>query len=61
MTVVLANFGGPSGGFASAGGGAIWSERGERLAQLGSAGAGVVVAIESHAGWRARTIVLGGR
>jgi predicted amidohydrolase len=56
MAVVLANFGGPSGGLASAGGSAIWSERGERLAQLEAAGAGVVVAVESDGEWQARTL-----
>jgi NAD+ synthase (glutamine-hydrolysing) len=56
MAVALANFGGPSGGLASGGRSAIWSEAGELLAQLGVAGAGLVVAIEGDAGWRARTI-----
>lgn len=60
MTVALANYGGPSGGLASAGGSAIWSERGELLAELEASGAGVVVAIENHANWRAKTIMLGG-
>jgi predicted amidohydrolase len=56
MAVVFANYGGPSGGLASAGRSAIWSERGERLAELDASGAGVVVAIRGEAGWRARTI-----
>jgi predicted amidohydrolase len=56
MAVVFANYGGPSGGLASAGRSAIWSERGDLLAQLASAGTGVVVATEGRAGWRARTI-----
>ena len=60
MTVALANYGGPSGGLAAAGGSAIWSEKGELLTQLGASGIGVAVAIESHDGWRAKTIVLGG-
>jgi predicted amidohydrolase len=58
MCVARANFGGPSGGLASAGQSAIWSDTGEPLAWLESAGAGVVVARESRAGWRARTIAL---
>ena len=58
MAVAFANYGGPSGGLASAGRSAIWSERGELLAQLGTDGAGVAVAVESHSGWRARTIML---
>ena len=59
MTVALANYGGPSGGLASGGGSAIWSKKGELLVQLEATGAGVAVAIESHAGWRAKTIMLG--
>ena len=39
---------------------AIWSEKGERLAQLGTTGAGVAVASEGHTGWRARAVMLGG-
>lgn len=60
MTVALANYGGPSGGLASGGGSAIWSERGELLAQLEAIGTGVAVAIESHDGWRAKAVMLGG-
>lgn len=60
MTVVFANYGGPSGGLRSAGRSAIWSEAGELLAQLEPAGAGLAVAVEGPAGWRGRAIVLGG-
>jgi predicted amidohydrolase len=60
MAVALANYGGPSGGLASGGGSAIWSERGELLAQLEVNGSGVAVAIENHFGWCAKTIMLGG-
>jgi predicted amidohydrolase len=56
MAVVFANYGGPSGGLASGGRSAIWSEQGERLIQLEATGAGVAVAIETPAGWRARAI-----
>jgi predicted amidohydrolase len=58
LTVVLANFGGPSGGLRSAGRSAIWSERGERIAGLGGGGMGLVVASESARGWRGRAFVL---
>lgn len=58
MAVVLANYGGPSGGLPSAGRSAIWSETGNRLAVLETVGAGVAVARETPAGWRARTIML---
>jgi len=60
MAVVLANYGGPSGGLPSGGGSAIWSEKGELLAQLKGMGSGIAVAIESDAGWRAKTVMLGG-
>jgi len=60
MAVVLANYGGPSGGLASGGGSAIWSEKGELLAQLERIGTGVAVAIERDASWRAKTVMLGG-
>ena len=45
--VVLANYGSPSGGLASGGGSAIWSENGDLLVQLGAVGAGVAGA-EPH-------------
>jgi predicted amidohydrolase len=54
MAVVFANFGGPSGGLRSAGGSAILSERGEAVARLGPAGAGVVVAESVEGRWRGR-------
>ncbi len=53
MAVAFANFGGPSGGLASGGRSAIWSDRGELLVQLEASGSGVAVAVESEAGWRA--------
>ncbi len=61
MAVAFANYGGPSGGLASGGKSAIWSEQGELLAQLEAVGAGLAVAIEGAAGWRAKTIMLGDR
>jgi predicted amidohydrolase len=60
LAVVLSNFGGPSGGLASAGRSTIWSEQGERLARLEASGSGVVVAVETEAGWRGSSIMLGG-
>jgi predicted amidohydrolase len=60
MAVVLANYGGPSGGLASAGRSGIWSERGELLVQLDASGAGIAVASEGRQGWRARSLMLGG-
>lgn len=43
MVVVMANYGGPSGGLEAGGGSAIWSVRGELVAQLDSVGSGVAV------------------
>jgi predicted amidohydrolase len=60
MAVVMANFGGPSGGLASGGRSGIWSPKGELLAQLEPAGAGIVVATDGDDGWRARVIPPGG-
>src|SRR5262249_12250098 len=57
MVVAMANYGGPSGGLASAGRSTIWSERGERLVELDATGAGVAVAIESSGGWRCRAVM----
>jgi predicted amidohydrolase len=44
MVVAFANYGGPTGGLASAGRSAIWNERGEVVVQLGGSVAGVAVA-----------------
>lgn len=60
MAVVLANFGGPSGGLPSGGRSAISSDRGDLLVQLEAGGAGVAIATEGDAGWRAQTIILDG-
>lgn len=59
MLVALANYGGPTGGLASAGRSAIWSETGERLVRLDARGAGVAVVTETPQGWRAQTFGLG--
>jgi predicted amidohydrolase len=58
MAVAFANFGGPTGGLASAGRSAVWSDTGELLAQLDSTGAGVAVATERDGGWNASTFML---
>jgi predicted amidohydrolase len=51
MTVVFANYGGPSGGLASGGQSAIWSATGELLVQLDTAGSGIALASASASGW----------
>jgi predicted amidohydrolase len=58
MAVVFSNYGGATGGLPSAGRSAIWSQRGELLVQLPSTGAGVAVATETEAGWKAVTVSL---
>lgn len=60
LAVAFANYGGPSGGLASGGRSAVWSESGELLTQLPPTGAGVAVASESESGWRGVAIMLGG-
>jgi predicted amidohydrolase len=57
-TIVLASFGGPTGGLPSAGRSGIWSDKGELLAQLEASGSGIAVAIETEAGWRAKAVML---
>lgn len=58
MMVALANFGGPSGGLASAGRSVIWSETGDLLIQLGADGAGVALVSESQQGRRTKAVML---
>lgn len=60
MAVVMANHGGPTGGLAAGGGSAIWSEKGELLAQLEGSGGGLAIAREHGTAWRARAIMVGG-
>jgi predicted amidohydrolase len=50
MAVVMANYGAPSGGLASAGRRTIWSPDGSVVARLGRSGAGVVIAREGEGG-----------
>lgn len=57
MAVVFASYGGPTGGLRASGMSAIWSERGTLLARLEASGAGVVVATETDAGWRAAAVM----
>jgi predicted amidohydrolase len=56
MLVAAANFGGPSGGLASAGRSAIWSEQGTLVGELGASGAGVLFAFEETNGFRTETL-----
>lgn len=58
MAVVFANYGGASGGLEPGGRSAVWSERGEVVAQLQGIGPGLVVGTETSAGWRGRAVDL---
>ena len=57
LAVAFANYGAPSGGLASAGRSAVWSDKGELLIQLPPDGAGVAVASEGESGWRGVTLM----
>ncbi len=58
MAVVFSNYGDASGELDSGGRSAVWSERGEVVAQLDGTGPGVVVAIETDDGWRGHVVEL---
>lgn len=58
MPVVFANYGAPSGGLLSGGASAIWSDTGALVAQLGTKGAGLVMASREGEGWLGRTAEL---
>jgi predicted amidohydrolase len=58
MTVVFANYGGPSGGLPSAGRSAIWSAGGGLLTRLDARGSGLAMALRSGDGWRAEAVML---
>lgn len=61
LAVVLANYGGRTGGLPAGGGSAIWSPQGEVIAALGPDGIGVVLAREEAQGFRGTTMVLDAR
>ena len=58
MTIVFANFGGPTGGLAAAGSSGIWSSQAEPVVQLGGHGSGVAIAIEEPSGWRSESLTV---
>ncbi|MFG0283687.1 MAG: carbon-nitrogen hydrolase family protein [Phycisphaerales bacterium JB039] len=60
MAVVMANYGGPTGGLAAAGGSGIWAPGGERLGRLAAAGAGLAIAGWVDGVWRGRAALLDG-
>ena len=58
MTVVMANAAGPSTGYESAGGSAVWSNSGALVARLEGVGAGLVVARRSGRTWSGKAMRL---
>jgi predicted amidohydrolase len=58
MGVALANFGGESGGFMSAGKSAIWSDAGERVAGLDGLGEGLVIAKKINGKWSGKSMII---
>lgn len=57
MTVLMANHGGGSGGYKSAGRSAIWSSRGEIIAELNGLGEGLVIASKQNNCWNGKVII----
>ena len=58
MGVALANFGGESGGFMSAGKSAIWSDAGEKVAGLDGLGEGLVIAKKINGKWSGKSMII---
>lgn len=58
LAVLLANFGGSSGNYQSAGKSACWDNSGNLLAQLPAEGNGVVLAAYRNTTWTAKSIIL---
>ena len=58
MMVAFANFGGPSGGLASAGRSAIWSDTGTLLVRLDASGSGIGIVAATPNGPRGRSVWL---
>jgi len=57
MTVLMANYGGPTwDNRASGGQSALWNNRGELLAKLGSGGEGLIIAEKIHNNWTGRIV-----
>jgi len=60
MTVVLANYGGASGGLPSGGRSAVWDRSGKMVVQAPSSGAALVIARPNQDRWTGRTLDLRG-
>jgi len=60
IAVAFANYGGSTGGLPSGGKSAVWSQKGELVADLPAEGLGVAVATEADSGWRGHRMTLDG-
>jgi len=58
MTVIMANFSGESGGYESAGKSAIWSKKGDLIAQFDESNEGLVIATKEDEVWTGKTVKL---
>jgi predicted amidohydrolase len=58
MAVLMANHGGPTGGWTSAGRSAFWSENGERIGEASAAGDCLLVVQRTADGWSSRSVVV---
>ena len=56
LAVLMANFGAPSSGWASAGRSAIWQPRGELVVEGPPAGAAILLARRHRSGWQGRVL-----
>jgi predicted amidohydrolase len=56
MAVLVANHGGPTGGWQSAGRSVLWDSRGERVAEVPGAGDQLLVARREGASWQTRVV-----
>lgn len=55
MTIVFSNYGGNTGGLRTAGQSGLWSREGDVMGRLDRQGSGVIVGIETEAGWQVET------
>ncbi len=56
MTVVMANYGSPTGGYVSAGKSAIWDNSGKLLARAEETGEELIIATKNYGEWAGKTI-----
>ncbi|KGS14077.1 Carbon-nitrogen family hydrolase [Pseudomonas coronafaciens pv. garcae] len=57
LPVLMANHGGPTGGWQSAGRSGLWDETGRWVGGINGAGSGLVIATCQHEGWQVRGVM----